>query len=81
MCALQLASKAGGHDVQRGEGFAGVAEQGLGVDVGKDCEYGTDGSRLLLTVSIAGYEVFGSSVFEGQGVRGNLFHLQLLARF
>ncbi|MNW08073.1 hypothetical protein D3C71_2047860 [compost metagenome] len=36
MRALQKSSKIAGHDAGRGEGFAGVGQEGFGVDVGGD---------------------------------------------
>ena len=60
---LQLACEVSGHDVQGGEGFAGVAEQGLGVDVGEDGEDVADESGLLLIVLTEGRDVFIISLF------------------
>lgn len=44
---LKLAGKVGAHDVERGEGFAGVGEQGRCVDVGADREYVADGVEVI----------------------------------
>jgi hypothetical protein len=44
---FQIAGKARAHDVERGQGFAGVSEQGGCVDVGEDGEDVADGVGVI----------------------------------
>ena len=44
---LQLTGQVSAHDVERGEGFTGVGEQGGGVDIGADCENVADGIEAV----------------------------------
>ena len=44
---LKVAGKIGAHDVERGEGFAGVGEQGRCVDVGAQGEDVADGVEVI----------------------------------
>jgi hypothetical protein len=77
--ALQFSREVSGHDVQGGKGFAGVAEEGLRIDVREDSEDVTNGTRLLLIVLAEGRDVFNISVYEGRGVQSDILHLLLLA--
>jgi hypothetical protein len=45
--AFKVAGKVGAHDVERGEGFAGVGEQGRCVDVGAEGEDVADGVEMV----------------------------------
>lgn len=45
--AFKFTGKVGAHDVERGEGFAGVGEQGRCVDVGAQGEDVADGVEVI----------------------------------
>jgi len=44
---FKITGKVGAHDVERGEGFAGVGEQGRRVDVGAEGEDVADGVEVI----------------------------------
>lgn len=59
MGAFQIAGQIGAHDIQGGEGFAGVTEQGFLVGVREDGEDVADRVRALWIAQACADEGFG----------------------